>query len=339
MSDVVATSAPESSAPETSKAPAAVSAAAPAGGHQSPIEKELAGNKEPKADSEPKVAPKAPADKPEMTAAEKAKYKLKVNGKEQEYDIDTILRKAQLSEAAETKFQEAANSRKQTEQFLQMLKSDPMSVLTHPDLGLNFEELATNFLGDKIRRDMMDPVERELEELRQYKKSQEETRQQQQQRQAKEAEEREFTQMRQQAAQEYDRKISEVLSKSQLPKTEYSVKRVAELLYTAGQKGYDLDVNTAVDMVKERYMSDIQALFGSLEGDGLLGLLGGDLAKKIRKHDIEKLKSKLNPMAQQPAAQIEQALGQKPAESRSKPSQEKLSPDEWREMIRKKAGL
>lgn len=332
MSEALASASSTPSAePKVESSPAS-SPPSSVGEHKSPIEKELAASKE----KEQRSATESQAKEP--TPQEKPKYKMKVQGREVEYDIDTIIRKAQMAEAADHKFQEAAQARKQIEQFVQMLQSDPMSVLTHPDLGINFEDLATSYLGDKYRKDLMDPMERELEELREFKRKQEETAQERGQREAQEAKERKFAQMKARAAAEYDRKISEVLSKADLPKTPHAVKRVAEVMLSAQKKGYDLDVETAVDMVRESYLTEVQALFGKLDGDALFKVLGGDLAKKIRKHDLDRLRSKME--GSQSTPQVPQQPAQPEAANRPKqPSQQKLSPDEWREMLRRKAGL
>ena len=339
MSDISATPAPSSQpaneAPKNQDTgPSTAGPSDTNAPHLSPIDRELAASKS-KEQSSAQQTPEAPTAT--EVAKEKAKYKLKVNGKETEYDIDTILRKAQLAESADSKFQEAASSRKQVEQLMHMLQTDPMSVLSHPDLGINFEELATNYLTDIVRRDSMDPMQLELEELRNFKANQEKSRKDYEENEVKTRKEREFDAMKNKAAVEYDRKISEVMNKSGLPKTTQAVKRIAEVLYNAHQKGYEIDVESAVDMVRETYLTDIQALMQGLDGDSLLAMLGGDVSKKIQKHNLSKLQAKLNPSGNAP--QAEQANQQPTARQAPKPSTDKLSPDEWKEMIRRKAGL
>ncbi len=332
------TSAP-SSAPSASPAPATKSApptptvsdggsaSAPGSGGGDPGA--------PKADANATQAGAAAAEAAAKEAARK--LKLKVNGREMELEEGEVVRRAQLASAADEKFREAAEMRKQAEQFFKALLEDPKAVLMHPDIRdrINFRALAEEYLGAELQKEMMTPEQRELEELRQYKKQQDDARQRSEQEQLTRTQQEEMTRLQQRAAQEYDKKITEVLAQSDLPKTAYTVKRVAELLHGALQKGYDLDIQTAVDMVREGYMTDVQALVGGLEGESLVKLLGGDIVKRLRKFDLERIKAQLD----QSAAPAPQPVPAPVAtQSRSEPSQF-MRPDEWKEAIRKKAGL
>jgi hypothetical protein len=342
MSDVSTSSAPvessESSAsesPETRSAPSANGGSSSSNGIPS-VESVTGGAVK----SEKKEASDANAPAGE-TASEKAerkeaerRLKLKINGQEKEYSESEVIRKAQLAESADARFKEAAEMRKQVEQFMHTLKTDPKKVLLNPNLGINFRELAEEYLGSEIRKEMMDPVQRELEELRAWKAEQEESRQKAEESEKTTKQQQEFEQLKSRKAQEYDQKISKVLTEANLPKTAYTVKRVAEVLLNAQRKGYELDLETAVDFVKEGYMTDIQSMFGSLEGDQLFSVLGDGLAKKIRQHDLQKLKAKLQP-GSQPAEIAKQAVER----ASKQPESKALSPDEWKEMIRRKAGV
>jgi hypothetical protein len=184
----------------------------------------------------------------------------------------------------------------------------------------------------------MSPEERELEELREFKRQQTE-RQTKAEEQAKTtAQQRQIQEFQQRAMEHYDNQISEVLQKSDLPKTPYTVKRVAELLYNAIDKGYELDVNTAVDMVRDGYMTDIQSIFGDLPPEKMLKILGDDLAKKIRKYDIEQLKARRQPVIapEQPSQILEQQIK---AQSSGRNEKKKVGMHEWLEIARKKAGV
>lgn len=88
------------------------------------------------ADAETK-AEKAAAEK--KVASVKKKYEFKSNNKMRsvEFDInDDEEVKKYLSKAfaADEKFEEAAMTRKQAEQLIDMLRTDPLSILRHPDL-------------------------------------------------------------------------------------------------------------------------------------------------------------------------------------------------------------
>jgi hypothetical protein len=352
----VATSAPAASAPSSSPTPSAAPSAAPATKSAAPSTGSAPSNGAPQApkgtqEARTEAAANGSTAAPEATTAQQAateaakeaarKLKLKVNGKEMELDESEVVRRAQLASAADERFREAAEMRKSAEQFFQTLINDPKSVLLHPELRdkINFRALAEEYLGSELKRELMSPEERELHEVREWRKQQEEQQQRTQQEQMTKAQQEEMTRLQQRAAQEYDRKISDVLAESNLPKNAYTVKRVAELLHGALTKGYDLDVQTAVDMVREGYMSDVQALVGGLDGEALLKLLGDDITKKLRKHDLARIKAQLEQSANVDAV-VPQASDAIVPQARRKPDENRqLRPDEWREEIRRKAGL
>jgi hypothetical protein len=266
------------------------------------------------------------------------KMKLKVNGREVEMDEGEVIRRAQLAESAQQRYQEAAQLKKQAEQFFEALLQDPKSVLMHPDVAqkINFRELAEEYLSTELKRELMDPVERELEELREFKRKQEEELTNKQKQEQETVKQRQIREMQQRAAKEYDTKITEALSQSNLPKTAYTVKRVAEILLNAQKSGFDMDIPTAVDMVREGYNTDLQAMIGNLPPDMIIKMFGDDLIKKLRKHDLAQLKARAKPQ-EQPV----EGVPQHTPSPRSKPDAEPkyMKPDEWKEMLRKKAGL
>lgn len=324
MSDSAAPT-PASSSGGVASAPSSPSPAAPS----SPSPQAPATSSAPQ--SSQAEAPRAGETHAEAVAR---KMKLKVNGVEREFDEATVIRKAQLAESAEQKFQEAAKLRKQTEAFIEALRSDPMSVLTNPQLGLNFRELAEQYLAKEIGREMLTPEQREIEELRQFKAERERQEEEARQAEMTTKQQAEFKAQQVKYAQAYDREITDALTGSGLPRTPQTLKRVAELMHNALSKGYELDAVTAADMVRESYQSDISQLYGQLDGEKLLAVLGEDLAKKIRMYDLQRLKAKqAPPPVQEPAAPAAPVSRREPKPAGG------MKTNEWMEAIRKKAGI
>ena len=245
---------------------------------------------------------------------------------------DEVIRKAQLAGAADEKFREAATLRKQATQLVEALKADPIKVLSQ--LGIDTRGMTESYLAKELQREMLSPEQRELQELRDYRKAQEEAAKGQEAERTTAAQRAHVQQMQQRAAQEYDVKITDVLKQSNLPKTAQTVKRVAELMHSALSNGYELDVQTAVDMVRENYMTDLQAMLTGLEGEHLEKFVGGDTLKKMRKHDLARLKAQLG---QTSTPQVNNTT----ASPRSQPAStgKHLTPAEWIDQARKKAGL
>lgn len=277
-----------------------------------------------------------PAEKPET--AQERKHKLKVNGKEIELSEAEVLRKAQVAHAADEKFKRAAEIERQAEQFLEALRTNPVAILTHPELGIDFRTIAEEYLGEHVRKEMMDPMERELEELRQFKQQQEIRQREEQENSLSERQRQEQEIAHRQTVEYYDKKISDVLMESNLPKTPYTVKRVADILKHYVSQGYDLDINAAVDMVREDYSTDLTSIVGSLDGDALISFLGEDIVKKIRRHDIAKLRAKMQ--GGSPSATPDQPSSPQQRQSynrQSPPTTDKLKTADWFAAIRENA--
>ncbi len=317
-------SASTSSTPPSSSTTSSATASPPASESSSGTIATTPGTAEGKAEASAQAAQKA---------EEVRKWKLKVNGQERELGESELLRRAQLGYSADEKFQQASEMRQMTEQFFDALKKNPLAVLTHPELGINFREVAEGYLAKELQREMLPPEQRELEDLREFKRKQEEDAQTREQEQMTQTQQNEARQLQARAAKEYDTKITEVLQATNLPKTPYTVKRVAELLKGALTKGYDLDVQTAVDMVNEGYNKDFKSLFGGLKGEPLVKFLGDDVLREIRQYDLARIKAKL----ESPAAPAQATPPSTPRTNTAE--QPQMRPAEWLDMVRKKAGI
>jgi hypothetical protein len=285
------------------------------------------------------VSGQEPQAKPQATEAEKEairRHKLKVNGREIEVDEVEVLRRAQLASAADEKFREAAEMRKSAEQFFETLKTNPKAILMNPEFQqmIGFREIAEEYLGGELKRELMDPVQRELEDLRDFKRKQEDALKSQEQERLTQTQQRELQQLQQRAMQEYDTKITEALQTSSIAKTPEAVSRVVGLMEKALTNGYDLDPATAVAMVQDQYRSDLQAMTSTLDGEQLVKFFGDDIIKKLRKFDLTRIKQQLEPAPA--AAPAPSPLAREPKQ----PSQNQgLRPNEWLDRIAQKAGI
>lgn len=268
----------------------------------------------------------------EAQAAKNLKrLKLKVDGQEIEEEIDlndeeTLKRHLQMSKAAQKRMSEAAKARQQAEQLVKMFQGNIKDVLKQSDkLGKKPEDIRREleeYFAEQLEEELLSPEQRKLRDAeRIIREREEETKR------AKEAEEAKFREHWQNHyAQEYDRKITEALSTSGLPKTPKTVRRMAELMSKNLDMGLDLEPKQLVDIVREDYLSEIKELFSSSDGDTLLKLLGDDVANKIRKSDLARLK------AHKPTFQKQEA--QAPRDE--KPAK-RMSTEEWLAEVRRRA--
>lgn len=262
----------------------------------------------------------AEEEKKEAAAALK---KLKVRGKEIEVDEAGYHAYAQKGAAAEEKWQEAAKMKKEADAFIQRLKSNPIEVLKDPTLGVDFRKVAEDYLWEQMQDENLSPEEK------QYRKDQQELKNL---REAKEKHESDLESQRHQAEvqhfeQEYDKKVATALADSGLPKTTGTIRRITEYMLLDVKNGVERPISDYVDLVSRDYADDIKDLIGNLPADKLLKLLGSDVSKKIRDHDVAKLKSA------QPASghTFVPGKGMVPA---NKPAK-KLSGHDWQQQIMK----
>lgn len=250
--------------------------------------------------------------KPEQTKDEaKAeavrKFKLKYEDTEEEVTEEELIQRAQKARGSEKKFQEAAHMRKQAEQLINLLKQDPMKVLSNPTLGHDVKKLMTDYLAKQIEEDMMDPKEKELRDLRQQIKEREDI--------EKAAKQEEEQKRLQEATQKYmadiQKDIVTALNDSGLPRSETTIKRTAYYLDQAIQKGHkNATAKDVIPLVKEAYLNDIKELFGSSNADVLVQLLGEENVGKIRKFDLERLQKKNEPKKTEPVKKDSQKKDQ-----------------------------
>jgi hypothetical protein len=257
-------------------------------------------------------------------AAEAAlkKYKVKVDGEEIEVDENELLRGYQMRKASDKRFAEATQARKQAEEFVRLLKTDPTKVLSHPSIGHDVKKLAEDYLLAELEKEMMTPEQRQLKEYQQKLQQYEEM----EKRQKEEYQNRQKEAVKQRYQQEYNQQIVGALENSGLPKTEHTVKRMIHYMYNALEKGYELNANDVVDLVKKDYIEDTKSLYSGLDSEALIKILGDDVAKKLRKHELNQIKqSGFTPQSRTPST----------GTKNNQKGPRKMNKDEWREHINK----
>lgn len=221
------------------------------------------------------------------TEVKKALKKIKWRGKEVELDDDSITSYAQKGFDAEEKWHEASRMKKEAEQFMSRLKSDPLSVLKDPNIGVDFKQIAEEFIWEQIQDERLTPEERERrkieKELNEYREKD---------RKAREDEEmKRNDEIRQTMRADFDRKIAETLSKSGLPRSKHMLEKFSMYLLHDVRRGIERPMEVYVDAVRKDYIDDMQHFFGESPADLLVKFIGDKNMKKIREHDIKSVKS------------------------------------------------
>ncbi len=266
------------------------------------------------------VSDKEPQTEAVPTPAQLRKYKLKVDGEELEEEIDlndetAMTTKLQLAAAAKKRMTEALDQKRKAYDIIKAFEENPESMLQR--LGPKGREIAEKFLLEQLKGEMMTPEEKEMLELREFKKKY--TEEQEKKKQLEEMTAREKQEY--QIAQDFQTTIISALQKTGLPKSPELVKRTAYILKKNLELGLDLTPEQLAAEVKMETLGYLKSIVADADGESLLNLLGTDMAKKIRMHDVAKLKEKQGEVYQRQTAK-----------SQSQPRKESrpMSMDEWK---------
>jgi hypothetical protein len=233
----------------------------------------------------------------------KRKFKLKVDGEELEDEIDLsneqeLIKRLQLAKAAQKRMQEAAQYRKQIEdtesevnEFLSSLRSNPLAVLSHPELGIDMKQIVENFLQQEVERSQMTPEQIELEEARSKLKALEEEKEQLENQRREEYMER----LRVEKAAEIEKELIEALDSGDLPQSDYIMNKMVDLASIAYDNGIELSMKEILPIVRESYLRDARQIFGKLPDELIEDIVSKDRIRNIRNKQLQALKNQQKP--------------------------------------------
>lgn len=222
-------------------------------------------------------------------------FEVQIDGKPVKKSKKEILEAYQLRELSDKKRSEADKVLQEYNKLFEVYKKDPIKFMKAT--GVDFENLATQFLAKKAEDAMMDPKDRELREAK-YKAEQYEKYLAEQ----KSAQEKE----KQSAAVAAERsrihaEIIQALEERKdlgLPTDESVVIQIAQQMMVQDKKRKPLDAKEALSKTYERSQQYLKGIAAKMEGEQLVKWLGDDVAKKIRRYDLAQLKAKRSPAVQ-----------------------------------------
>lgn len=217
------------------------------------------------------------------------KYELVVNGRKVSREIDlsddeSLKRYLQKAEAADQKFQESAALRKQVEQFIDLMRQTPDKALKQ--MGIDPKKFAEEYINREIENSAKSPeqlekerLQSELEELKErYKKDEEERKT------------KEFERLQAESEQKLESEIGEALETGNLPKTPYTVKKMAEVMMLALQNDIDLSPKDVLPLIRKQMQQEIKDLFAA-SSDDLFEEMFKDNISRVRKKSVSKAKA------------------------------------------------
>jgi hypothetical protein len=222
-----------------------------------------------------------------QSKADPEKYTIKVDGQLLELNKEEMVKYAQLGRAGQSRMEEAARIKQEAIQLVQMLRTNPEAVLADPNiLGSEDKviELAQKILSRKLEDDQKSPevrekerLQRELEDLRAHMKQEEERRQA-----------AEYERLVQQQEAQLEEQITEAFEASQLPKSPFVLKRLADVMITAAENNKDISPKQALNIIKKEMQRDIQQYIDVLPEDALEAYISAEKVKKLRDRQIAK---------------------------------------------------
>lgn len=229
--------------------------------------------------------------------AARRKYRLKVDGEEQELELDDteVTTRLQKAHAAEKRMSEAAEIRKAFQEVMGRLKEDPFSVLQDPAFGIDLDALAEQRLAEKYQRALDEQnMTEEQRALRDAQAQADEYR--------KKVEKFESEQ-KAKAQQEFEAKVqADIHSRIESALKSEGMEPSYETLYEIAEVG-KLSLQHGIDLTPEQLAAEVKArraeregkfkkqLLSGAKGEQLIQLLGPDVVKEVIRAQLATMKA------------------------------------------------
>lgn len=241
---------------------------------------------------------------PNATKAEKVQaqkmlksLKIKFNGKEYDEELpfeipDTpeamkyMQNKLQMDKLARVKSQESANQQKMITEFMDALKKNPRKVLSDPSIGVDLKRIAAELIEEEIENSKKSPEQLEREKLESELKAMKEERE----KEKEEFNKRELDRLQQQEFERYDMLMSKAIEKSDLPKSPYIIKKMADYMLMGLQKGIDVTPDDVLPLIREEMQNDLKEMFAVMPEDIIESIVGKENINRIRKKNLQRAK-------------------------------------------------
>lgn len=223
------------------------------------------------------------------------KLKLKVHGQEIEeelpFEIDDnpevveyLTKQLQLSKAAHKAMQEKSTQEQQVKQFFQALKGNTREVLA--EMGIDAKEFAAAVIEEELKKQEMTP-----EQIRQMELEQElENLKKEREKEREEHNKKELARLQEQEYERIDAQMTEALNSTDIPKTPYTIRKIAEYMLAGVNNGIELTPQDVVPLVREELMKDLRDVLGAIGEDAAEEFIGKELINKVRKRNVAKAK-------------------------------------------------
>jgi hypothetical protein len=248
--------------------------------------------------------------------------KIKFNGKEYEEKLPFEIpdneeartymqNKLQMDRLARVKSQESADQQKMMQQFFADLKKDPRRVLSDPNVGVDLKKIAVQMIEEEIENSKKSPDQLEKEKLQRELQQMKEDRD----REKDAFNKRELERLQEQEFERYDMLITKAIEKTDLPKSPYIVKKMADYMLMGLENNIDVTPDDVLPLVREEMQNDLKEMFSAMPEDVIESIVGKDVINRIRKKNLQRAKAGNSTAATQIAnAKVKDTGNSKPAE-------------------------
>lgn len=181
--------------------------------------------------------------------------------------------------------QENASYKQQVKQFFDSFKSNTKERLL--EMGIDPKEFAAAVIEEEIKNAQLTPEQRKEKELQEELRKEREERQ----REREEFERKELERLQAIEFERIDTQMSKALESSDIPKTPYVVRKMAEYMLIGSKRGIDLTPKDVLPLVKEELLGDMKAIISSLGEEAAEEFIGKEVLTRFRKKNIAKAKA------------------------------------------------
>lgn len=226
------------------------------------------------------------------------KLQIKVDGRIEDIELpfqfddnpeakEYLQRNLQKSKAFDKRAAEYTQLEKEVRGFIEELRKNPAKVLRDPTVGVDIKKLAASVIEEEIANSKKSPeqlakegLEAELKAIKQEREKEKE-----------ENKAKEFERLQSQEFERYDMLMTKALESSDLPKSPYVVKKIADYMLMGLQEGIDVAPEDVLPLVREEMQGDLKEMFAVMPDEVIEAIVGKDILTRLRKKNLKKAQS------------------------------------------------
>lgn len=227
------------------------------------------------------------------------KLTIKYNGKEYEEElpfeiedtpeaVEYMKRQLQMAKLSQSKAQSYSQLESEVRSFIEELRTNPRKALANPNIGVDIKKLAAEVLEEEMVNAEKSPEQLEKERLEAELKALQEERDKEKEENRK----REYERTLNQEYERYDLAMTKALESSDLPKSPYIVKKMADYMMLGIKNGMKVEPKDVIPIVREEMHSDLKEMFAIMPAEVIDKLLGNETYDKVRKHRLSRTRGK-----------------------------------------------